>query len=167
MNNPDAYFDMIRPGIIILGHYPNQEEFRKRRIDLKPALSLKTRVSCIKQIEVGESISYRRVYVAQTAETIATASIGYSDGFYVKNTKDAKVIINGRLYPFASLVTSNHILIRIVDDNVVHLDDEVILIGSEGIHSITVEEIICHENISHYRFLTNLNPQLPRYYKNF
>ena len=164
LNNADAYFDMIRPGISIFGFYPNPEELTKRRIDLKPALSLKTRVSCIKQVKAGESISYRRVYVAQTTETIATASIGYSDGFYVDNTKEARAIINGRLYPLAGFVTSNQVLIRIMDDTV-HLGDEVTLIGSEGVHSITVEQIISHENISHYRFLTNLNPQLPRYYK--
>ena len=76
---PESYFSMVRPGIMLYGYYPSHETTES--VPLKPVLTLKSRVSLVKSIEAGESVSYGRRFVAKRRTNIATVPVGYADGY--------------------------------------------------------------------------------------
>lgn len=161
---PEAYLDMVRPGITIYGHYPSDEEYVLKRVDLKPALSLKTRVAYIKTLRPGDSISYHRKFTAEKEDTVVTASLGYSDGFPVNVAGQAHALINGKKFPVFADVTANHFYVNVTDEDGIKTGDEIILIGNQGNNKITAEELAKAAEISVYKIVIRMNPLLPRVY---
>lgn len=94
----DMAFDMVRPGIILYGAYPSDEVI-KNNLDLRPAMSIKTHVSFVKDIYPGDSVSYGREYIADEKRRIATIPVGYADGFIRAYSKGGRVLIHGMYVP--------------------------------------------------------------------
>lgn len=160
----DAGLDMVRPGIMIFGCYPSRKEGKRRRIDLKPALTLKARIAWLKQVAAGDGISYHHAYRAQEAETIITGGIGYSDGYPLGSAPGGMLLIGGCRYSLVASVTANHIYIAGGDCTQLKCGDEIVLVGSQGDDTIPVELLADHAGLSDYQLLSSLNPKLPRYY---
>ena len=79
--HPDAFLDMVRPGMAIYGIY-SENEFRHRNIlDLRPAISLKARVIYVKKLRKGDSAGYNRAYMAKEDVWVATLPVGHADGW--------------------------------------------------------------------------------------
>ena len=78
MDCPDLRLNMVRAGIILYGHYPSDDVF-KDRLELRPAMKLKSKIGHIKQVEPGVGISYGLKYTTTGKETISTVPIGYAD----------------------------------------------------------------------------------------
>ena len=155
---------MVRPGITIYGHYPSDEEYKKKRIDLKPAMSLKTTVSCVKMLRKGDSISYHQKHTAKREEKVVTAAIGYSDSFPVNVIGKASAIIKGTKFPMIAAVTSNHISILVDKNTDVKVGDEITLIGESGSSVISAEGLAEAADTSVYKILIWQNPLTPRKY---
>jgi len=162
MNFPESHLDMVRPGIAIYGHYPSDEEYKLKRIALRPAMSLKTRISCVKRLRAGDSISYHRAYTATKEEKIATASLGYSDGFPYDVAGKSYALIKGRKYPLIAAVTANHISLKVTDAKDINEGDEVVLFGKQGNGEITAEELAAAADTSVYKIVIMMNPLLPK-----
>src|SRR4030095_3025939 len=92
----DSYFNMIRPGLLLYGYYPSGAV--KHRIDLKPIMNFKSKVTFIKKVDAHESISYGRKYFTPKAEFIASVPVGYGDGYWRLLSNKAKVLINKKFY---------------------------------------------------------------------
>jgi len=161
---PQANLDMVRPGICIYGHYPSTKEFQARHIDLKPALSLKTRVAYVKKLQPGDSVSYHRKFTAKKETLVATLPIGYSDGYSPQVTDNGKAIIHGRRWPMVAPATANHIIVNITGGENIKIGDEAVLIGSQGTSEINAEEVAEWAGTSVYKILIALNPMLPKIY---
>ena len=162
---PDSHLDLVRPGITIYGHYPSDKEYEKKRIQLKPAMSLKTTVSCVKKLRKGDAVSYHRAYVAEKEEWAATGAIGYSDAFPVNAAGNTHALINGKKYPLIALVTSNHISVKLGGDDSVKVGDEIVLFGKSGGTKITAEELAAVVDTSVYKIVIWQDPLIPRVYK--
>ena len=78
---PEYHLDMVRPGIILYGHYPS-DDVDKSKVKLYPAMALKSTVAHVKKLEEGRGISYGHKYRSKENEIIATIPIGYADGIY-------------------------------------------------------------------------------------
>jgi len=165
LNFPESYLDMVRPGISVYGHYPSDEEYKLKRIELRPVMSLKTRVSYIKKLRPGDSISYHKLFTAEKEETVVTASLGYSDGFPYNVAGKAIALINGKKFPLIAAVTANHISIKVTGEKDIKIGDEVVLIGKQGTAEITAEEVAAAANTSVYKIVIMMNPLLPRIFK--
>jgi alanine racemase len=126
------YLDMVRPGTMLFGYYGLAEAQKENRLDLKPVLQLKSRVSAVKDLQPGDTVSYYRTYRAEKKERFALIAIGYSDGYPVKATGKGFVLINGERYPIIARVTANHIEVLLKPESQVQPGDEVVLIGSQG-----------------------------------
>jgi alanine racemase len=161
---PEAHMDMVRPGISTFGYYPSTEEFRQRKIDLKPALSLKTRVSHVRKLRPGDSVGYHQAYVASTEHLLLTGAIGYPDGFPPQLAKGGEVLIQGRRHPLVMAATANHIYIKAEIDEPIHLGEEIVLIGRQQDEQISCEDLAKLSGLSEYKLLACINPLLPRYY---
>ena len=162
---PEARLDLVRPGIMVFGCYPSAKEFRKRRIDLKPTLTLKARVSFVKRLKAGDSVAYHQAYTARTEETLVTGVIGYPDGYPSQLSENSRCLIGGRRYPLVAGVTANHIYIRADNDRPIEIGDEIVLIGCQDGESVPVESLAEITGISEYKILGCLSPQLPRFYR--
>lgn len=159
---PDAYFDLIRPGIDLYGYYPSKEV--SKSIKLSPVLSLVSEVSSIKTIEAGETVSYGRTFKAASRTKIVSVPIGYADGFSRGLSNKVKVIINGKLYPQIGNVTMDRIMVDVFDDDI-KVGDKVTLIGKEAGIEITAQEWADILNTIPYEVLCNINKRVPRIYK--
>jgi alanine racemase len=129
---PEAALDMVRPGIMLYGHYPNERSRVGRPIELQPVLALKAKVAYVKTLQRGESVGYLRAYTARSAEKVATLPIGHSEGYPPTAVAGGgHVWIHDRGCPLVGEVTSNHLEVRVPDDLEVEIGDTATLITAE------------------------------------
>lgn len=162
MDFPEAFLDMIRPGIAVYGHYPSSTAWKERSIDLDPVLSLKTRVVYVKKLAAGDSLSYHRAFVAQQPTRVATLPIGYSDGYPWAVAGKADVLIRGRRFPIIAIVTANHVLVDIGEDRQVSIGDEAVLVGRQGSELVDGHLLSEAAGFSVYKLLIGMKSSLPR-----
>jgi alanine racemase len=123
--HPDAFFDMVRPGMALYGIYPEAAFRKAAALDLVPALALKARVAYIKQLQTGDSAGYSRAYVADRTVWIATLPVGHADGLPRVAAKGGRVRIGGALYPIVASVSASHTIVEIgADRRGVEIGDE-------------------------------------------
>ncbi|MHC4150187.1 MAG: alanine racemase [Planctomycetota bacterium] len=164
LSAPEGYLDMVRPGIALYGQYPSTREYEARKIDLRPVMSLKTRVMLVKTLRPGDSVSYHKAFVAVRETRVATLSIGYSDGYPYVAADKAEVLVGGRRYPSIALVTSNHMTIDVSGSDEIQIGDEAVLLGGQGENEVSGEELAAWAGTSVYKILIWMNPLLPRVY---
>jgi alanine racemase len=98
----DAYFDMVRPGILLYGYTPpGSAPFEP---PVKPVMELETRIAFIKKLKKGQSVSYGRIWTAGRDTVIATLPLGYADGLARSLSGNHEVYIRGRPYPLAGRI---------------------------------------------------------------
>ncbi|MCG2705942.1 MAG: alanine racemase [Candidatus Omnitrophica bacterium] len=154
-----SHFNMIRPGLVIYGLYPQEN----LGIRLKPVLSLKTKIVYFKRVPCGFGISYGHTYVTRSKATIVTLPIGYGDGYPRNLSNKAEVLIRGRRFRISGRVCMDQIMVD-VKDLAVKIGDEVVLIGSQGKDKITVEELANLSGTIPYEIVCGLGNRLPRIY---
>ena len=155
---------LVRPGIIIYGYYPSDEV--SKNLGIEPAMELKTRVSHIKQVEADEGISYGHTYVTKEKRTIATIPVGYADGYPRLLSNKGRVIINGFYAQIVGRVCMDQFMVDVTDIPNVSVEDEVILIGSQGDKSVTADDIAKICGTISYEILCGISKRVPRIYKN-
>jgi len=162
ISSPETYLDMVRPGIAIYGQYPSTREYKARNIDLRPVMTLKTRVMYVKTLRPGDSVSYHKAFLAIEDTPVATLSIGYSDGYPNQAAGKAEVLLHGKRWPSVALVTSNHMTINISGSKDIKIGDEAVLFGKQGDNKIAAEELAAWAGTSVYKILIWMNPLLAR-----
>lgn len=130
LNFSDPFFNMIRPGISLYGYYPDRNR-AVEKTGIEPVMTLKSKISFIKELGGGQSISYGRKYFTKTKTKIASIPIGYGDGYSRQLSNKAKVFIKGKLYRVSGTVCMDWIMIDIGLKSNLKVNDEVILFGKE------------------------------------
>ena len=118
-----------RPGIALYGYPPAPARCVVR---LAPALTLKTRLGRIHQIQAGDSVGYNRRFIATQDMRVATLPVGYADGYRRDLAGLAKVIINDRWARVLGTISMDSIVVDIAELPDVREGDEVILLGSSA-----------------------------------
>jgi alanine racemase len=132
---------------------------------LRPALSLRARVSYVKEVEPGEGISYGLRYRPERRSVIATVPIGYADGVpWRLGVAGGEVLVGGRRRRIAGAVTMDQILVDCGDDRTVTAGDEVVLLGSQGDERIGAWEWAERVGTIAYEVLCGIGPRVPRVY---
>lgn len=139
LGHPDTWFDLVRPGIMIYGAYPDPEA--ARTVPLLPALEWRTRVSFVKRVVAGETVGYGRTWTAPRDTWIATVPVGYGDGYSRLLSNRGRMLVRGRSYPIAGRVCMDQTMIDLGPDTDVTVGDEVVLVGRSGTDEITTSEI--------------------------
>lgn len=155
----DCDFNMVRLGISLYGPYPSSDV--SREISLKTALELKTKVSNIKVIPKGTSVSYAGQYTATKDVKIATLPVGYADGF-PRTQKNPQVFINGKLVNIVGRICMDQTMIEIPDSLDVKMEDEVMLIGD--IDGVRIGDISSKINTIDHEILCCLTKRVNRVY---
>jgi len=159
----DKCYSIVRPGIILYGLYPSDDVSRK--LNLKPALELKSHVYHIKKVPANEGISYGHTYVTDTERTIATIPVGYADGYPRLLSNKGRVIINGKYAPIVGRICMDQFMVDITDIEGVNIEDTVTLIGKDGNSTISCEEIAGLCNTINYEIVCGIGKRVPRIYK--
>lgn len=158
--HPDAFLDMVRPGMAIYGIY-SENEFRHMNIlDLRPAISLKARVIYVKKLRKGDSAGYNRAYMAKDDVWVATIPVGHADGWPREAAKGAKVRINGDLYPVIASVSASHSIVEIGPEEKVKIADVATFFDAQV--GSRPEDVSQSCGASVYDLTMHLNPLLPR-----
>lgn len=160
MDLPDLNFNMVRCGIVLYGYYPS-EEVIKERLTLKPAMTLKTKISHIKELEEFTGISYGLTYKTNNSEKIATIPIGYADGF-TRMQKNPKVSIKGEVFDIVGRICMDQCMVKIDKDIDIKIGDEVIIFG-EG--NRKVEDIAKDLGTINYEIVCMVSRRVDRVYK--
>lgn len=159
---PESHLDLVRPGIMLFGSFPGQKVPRK--IQLKPVLSLKSRVAYVKRVPQGTSVGYGRAYTAPEETAIATIPIGYADGYPRHLSSIAPVIIRGKKHKLAGRVCMDQIMVD-TGQTICRVGDAVTLIGEDGSERITVDEIASLAGTIPHEILTRIGKRVPRIYR--
>lgn len=160
MECKDLNFNMVRCGIILYGHYPS-DEVNKDIIDLKPVMTLKTRISHIKELDKDIGISYGLKYVTKTKEKIATIPIGYADGF-TRIQKNPKVYIKGEEFNVVGRICMDQCMVKIDKDIDIKVGDEVIIFSES--ENQCVEKIAKNLGTINYEVLCMISRRVERVY---
>lgn len=164
MNLPESYFDLVRAGIILYGLYPS-DHVPSGRLPLRPALTLKARVTQVKRVPPGTGISYGQVYHTLKDTTIITLPIGYADGWTRLLTGKARVLLKGKSFPLVGRICMDQCMAD-VGDTPVEVGEEVVLIGRQGEEEITVDEVAALLGTINYEIVCMLSDRVPRIYLN-
>jgi alanine racemase len=157
---PDAFFDMVRPGMAVYGIY-SEPEFRKAGVmELRPAIALKARVAYVKKLRRGESAGYNRAYVAKEDVWVATLPAGHADGWPRVAAKGARVRIGENLYPVIASVSASHTIVEIGAEPRVSIGEVATMFDwQEGSRP---EDVSASCGASVYDLAMHLNALLPR-----
>ena len=169
LNDEDMQFDMVRPGIITYGYYPDEitkEYLEKtgRHFDIKPVLALETKVVAIRHFPAGKSVSYGRTWVADKETDIAVLPIGYADGLLRRFSPGLEVTINGKNYPVRGRICMDQCMVEIGKDNPdVKVWDKAVIFGPEQSGALnTAEDLAKLGHTISYEVLTALSKRVLR-----
>jgi alanine racemase len=165
LGHPPAWFDMVRPGIMIYGFYP--DEGTPRTIELRPGLSFLTRISFLKKVRAGASIGYGRTWIAPEDTWIATIPAGYADGLNRLFSNRGRVLVNGRSYPIVGRVCMDQSMLNLGPETDARIGDEVVLIGKSGNEEITCYEWAQKLGTITYEVTCQINSRVERVYDLF
>ncbi len=158
---PETHKDMVRSGIITYGLDPSDQVGES---ELKSVMTLKTRVTQIKIIEKDTPLSYGGKYTARKGQKIATISIGYADGFSRMLSDKAYVLVNGRKAPVRGTVCMDQCMIDVTKIENIKIGDEVIIFGSDGNNTISVDSVALLLGTINYEVVCSVTRRVPRAY---
>ena len=160
---PQVDLDMVRLGIAMYGMYPS-DEVKKEKVELFPALDLKSHVTMVKEIPAGEKVSYGGTFTTTRTTKLATVSVGYGDGYPRALSSKGYVLVRGQKAPIVGRVCMDQMMVDVTDIENVTRADIVTLIGKDGDAEITVEEIAALAGTFNYEFVCDLGKRIPRSY---
>lgn len=158
--HPEAFLDMVRPGMALFGIY-SEEAFRKTGLmDLRPALSLKARVAYVKMLEPGDSAGYERAYRTDRPVWIATLPVGHADGLPRNAAKGGGVRIGDTMYPIIASVSASHAIVEIGSEPKVAIGDVATVFDARD--GSRPEDLAASCGSSVYDLTMHLHADLPR-----
>jgi alanine racemase len=161
--HPATRLDMVRCGVALYGLAPSSEmDGREPAVRLRPALSLRARVSFVKEVEAGERLRY----TVPSRSVVATVPLGYADGVTRSLAEQGgQVLIGGRRYPIAGTVTMDQILVDCGPDADVALGDVAVLLGRQGGEEISAWEWADRTGTIAYEVVCGMSARVPRVYR--
>ena len=163
MEIPTVRYNAVRPGVIMYGCYPS-DEVDPAELDIKPVMSVKANIVHLKEVGPGFSVGYGRRYVSQKPAKIATIALGYADGYPRPYSSQAKVIVNGVVCPIAGNICMDQCMIDVTNVPDVKVGDEVIVMGSDGVNSVTADDIAHATGTINYEITCAFGQRLPKVY---
>ena len=161
--NFDSHYHMVRSGIVTYGLYPSNE-VSPELLPIRPALQWKSRVTHVKTLEAGKEICYGGTYVTSRPTVVATIPVGYADGYRRSLSGKFYVLIHGQKAPILGRICMDQMMVDVTHIPDVRVEDRVILVGTDGDETITVEQIAEAADSFNYEFICGISRRVPRIY---
>ena len=155
-----ALFTMVRPGLMLYGYNPLDGADEKA--DLRPVLSLVTRIAFLKKVPPGVPISYGRTFVTKRKSLIATLPIGYADGYSRGLSNAGEAIVRGVRVRIVGRVCMDMCMIDVTEVHGVSEGDPVVLIGKQSSEQITADDLAKKTGTISYEVLCGISSRVPR-----
>ena len=157
---PEGRYDMVRAGIIVYGLGPSDEAPVPQ--GFLPALSLKSILTSVKTLPKGHGVGYNHRYITQGVERVGVTAIGYADGF--RRRLGGIALVNGKRVPILGTVCMDQCILRLDEVPEAKIGDEVVLIGSQGEETISVDELAAIWGTINYEVVCAMATRVPRVY---
>lgn len=162
--NFENHYEMVRSGIVTYGLYPSGE-VDPALLALQSALTWHSRVTHVKQLPPGQGISYGATFVTERNTVVATIPVGYADGYRRSLSGKFYVLIRGQKAPILGRICMDQLMVDVTDIPGVVPGDKVVLIGSQGEQTITMEQIAEAAGSFNYEFVCGISRRVPRLYR--
>ena len=159
---PESHLDMVRPGILFYGARPSPEV--PVVVPVKGALRWVTRVVYFKVVRASAAISYGSTWAPSQATRVVTLPVGYGDGYPRALSNRADVLVGGRREKVVGRVCMDQLMVDLGPDGTAYNGDEVVLLGTQGEETITVEELAEWAGTIPHEILVAINTRVPRVY---
>jgi Alr-MurF fusion protein len=164
---PQAHFDMVRPGVSQYGLSPFAPEPGPAAIgELRPILTITTELASVKTLSDGASVGYNRRYRCDGERRIAVIPIGYGDGFRRTPKNFGEVLVRGQRAPILGTVCMDQTMIDVTDIEGAAPGDAVVVIGEQGGHRISADDVAARLGTINYEVTTALLARPGRDYDN-
>ena len=156
----DCRYNMVRMGIMLYGLCPSDE--MNKDYELYPAMELISHISFLKNLPENCGISYGHTFITDKPMKVATVPVGYADGYPRSLSNKAEVLIHGKRCKILGRICMDQMMVDVSDIEEVSLGDEVILVGSSGGDTITVDEVAFLAGSFNYEFVCGIGARVPR-----
>jgi alanine racemase len=161
---PEIGFPLIRPGLFVYGISPLAPGVGGSALRPRPAMSLRSRVICVRDVEAGDPVGYQRAFVAPRRAKIATVAVGYRDGVPYGLSNRGAALIRGARAPIVGNVCMDMLMVDVSSIDGVEAGERVTLIGDDGPERIGAAEIARIAGSIPYAVLTAPGKRVPRIY---
>jgi len=161
---PEAHFELVRPGIILYGLPPSAQAGRDAGFE--PVLSWKARISHVKVIAAGETVSYGRTFRAAYPTRVATIPLGYADGLRRSLSNRGEVLVRGARSTIIGRVCMDQTMLEVTKIPDVQCGDIVTLLGKDGMQQIDATEMAGWLGTINYEVVCGISKRVPRVYIN-
>jgi alanine racemase len=162
----DSCFNLVRPGLLVYGIIPpgKRQAPKALEVRLRPALSLKCRVTLARELSPGTSISYGCTYRTKRKARVAVLSAGYGDGYPRAGSNRGFALVRGQRCPILGRITMDQMIVDVSKLSEVARGDEAVLIGRQGKDCISASEAAGWCGTIPWEMLTNITYRVPRLY---
>lgn len=155
----EAHFDMVRPGLMLFGSFSTEDK-NIEKFKLKKVMTLKGIITQIKEIGIGEPVSYNGTFITGRRTRVGVLPIGYADGFARSLSNRGEVLVNGNRVPIIGNVCMDQVMLDLTDISNVEVGQEVIIYGEDN----PVEYFADLLDTINYEIYCNLSERIPRIY---
>lgn len=157
---PDMHLDMVRPGIVLYGMYP--DAWMRDLLPLSPVMSLRTRISQVKRLPCEATVSYGRQYRAPLCADIATVPIGYADGYTRRVTGRAHMLVNGKVAPVRGRICMDQCMLDVTDIADVRVGTVATAFGADHNAVLPIETYAAWSDTINYEVVCAIGKRVPR-----
>jgi len=159
-----ASFTMVRPGMMVYGYYPDATT--PRPVELRPVMSLTTRLTFVKRVIAGQTVGYGRTWTAPCDTWIGTVPVGYADGFSRLNSNRGAMLVNGVSRPVVGRVCMDFTMLDLgpAETAPAQVGDTVTWLGRDGDAAITADDLGEIMHTISYEVLCLITARVPREY---
>lgn len=159
---PQARGNLVRPGGILYGLWRDVVNPRTPAFDWRAVLTLRTRIIHLKTVARGTPLGYGGTFVTERESRIATLAIGYEDGLPRALSNRGRVLVRGEFAPIVGRISMDLTLVDVTAIADAALDDEVTVIGRQGAHEISAEELAARVGTISYEITCGISDRVPR-----
>ena len=164
-----THLDLARIGISLYGQWPSRETYvacleaeGRTTVELRPALTWKTRVAQVKVVPEGAFVGYGCTFRTTRPSRLAVLPVGYYEGYDRRLSGVGHVLVRGRRAPVRGRICMNMCMVDVTDIPGVALEEEVVLLGSQGEERVGADQIAAWCGTISYEILSRIHPSLPR-----
>lgn len=159
---PEAHFELVRPGIILYGLPPSRQV--GQTVGFEPVLSWRAKVTQVKTIATGETVSYGRTFRAAYPTRVATIPVGYADGLRRALSNRGEALVRGGRATMIGRICMDQTTLDVTKIPNVGVGDTVTLLGLDGRERVEATEMAAWLDTISYEIVCGISKRVPRVY---
>lgn len=163
LTRDDCRYELTRPGLALYGLSPIPAERSARSLGLRPAMTLRARLSVVKRVPAGQGVSYQHTYVTDKETTLGVVPLGYADGIARTASNRGAILAAGRQRPIAGIVCMDQVVVDL-DDAPAAVGDPVVLFGPGDDGEPTAQDWAQATDTISYEVVSRIGPRVARRY---